>query len=68
MRHKHPIKFCLLVSAGVDIVLDPLGGLDTQKGFSLLKPLGMLIVFGKTFGNRNTGLNVFDESAVTFLY
>ncbi|KAM8730238.1 synaptic vesicle membrane protein VAT-1 homolog isoform 1-T6 [Acanthopagrus schlegelii] len=31
---------------GVDIVLDPLGGLDTQKGFSLLKPLGMLIVFG----------------------
>ncbi|KAK5906003.1 hypothetical protein CgunFtcFv8_001906 [Champsocephalus gunnari] len=31
---------------GVDIVLDPLGGSDTQKGFSLLKPLGMLIVFG----------------------
>uniref|UniRef100_H3CY10 Vesicle amine transport 1 n=1 Tax=Tetraodon nigroviridis TaxID=99883 RepID=H3CY10_TETNG len=31
---------------GVDIVLDPLGGLDTQKGFSLLKPLGTLIIFG----------------------
>ncbi|XP_012710482.2 synaptic vesicle membrane protein VAT-1 homolog [Fundulus heteroclitus] len=31
---------------GVDIVLDPLGGADTQKCFSLLKPLGMLIVFG----------------------
>lgn len=31
---------------GVDIVLDPLGGSDTQKGFSLLKPLGMIIVFG----------------------
>ncbi|XP_024140645.1 synaptic vesicle membrane protein VAT-1 homolog [Oryzias melastigma] len=31
---------------GVDIVLDPLGGSDTQKGFSLLKPLGILIVFG----------------------
>ncbi|KAF7642156.1 hypothetical protein LDENG_00263350 [Lucifuga dentata] len=31
---------------GVDIVLDPLGGIDTQKGFSLLKPLGTLIVFG----------------------
>ncbi|XP_047234103.1 synaptic vesicle membrane protein VAT-1 homolog [Girardinichthys multiradiatus] len=31
---------------GVDIVLDPLGGSDSQKGFSLLKPLGMLIVFG----------------------
>lgn len=33
---------------GVDIVLDPLGGSDTQKGFSLLKPLGILIVFGKS--------------------
>ncbi|XP_051273550.1 synaptic vesicle membrane protein VAT-1 homolog [Dicentrarchus labrax] len=31
---------------GVDIVLDPLGGSDTQKGFSLLKPMGTLIVFG----------------------
>ncbi|XP_070783239.1 synaptic vesicle membrane protein VAT-1 homolog [Enoplosus armatus] len=31
---------------GVDVVLDPLGGTDTQKGFSLLKPLGTLIVFG----------------------
>ncbi|KAL6094978.1 vat1 [Pungitius sinensis] len=31
---------------GVDIVLDPLGGSDTQKGFNLLKPLGTLIVFG----------------------
>ncbi|XP_072228896.1 synaptic vesicle membrane protein VAT-1 homolog [Leuresthes tenuis] len=31
---------------GVDIVLDPLGGSDTQKGFSLLKPMGMLIAFG----------------------
>ncbi|KAL3967779.1 P-type Cu+ transporter [Sarotherodon galilaeus] len=31
---------------GVDIVLDPLGGSDTQKGYSLLKPLGMIIVFG----------------------
>ncbi|XP_019739093.1 synaptic vesicle membrane protein VAT-1 homolog [Hippocampus comes] len=31
---------------GVDIVLDPLGGADTQKGFNLLKPLGSLVVFG----------------------
>uniref|UniRef100_A0A3Q3X0E0 Enoyl reductase (ER) domain-containing protein n=1 Tax=Mola mola TaxID=94237 RepID=A0A3Q3X0E0_MOLML len=31
---------------GVNIVLDPLSGSDTQKGFSLLKPLGTLIVFG----------------------
>ncbi|XP_031654892.1 synaptic vesicle membrane protein VAT-1 homolog [Oncorhynchus kisutch] len=31
---------------GLDIVLDPLGGSDTQKAFSLLKPMGTLIVFG----------------------
>lgn len=31
---------------GVDVVLDPLGGTDTQKGYSLLKPMGTLIVFG----------------------
>ncbi|XP_077358241.1 synaptic vesicle membrane protein VAT-1 homolog [Festucalex cinctus] len=31
---------------GVDIVLDPLGGADTQKGFNLLKPLGSIIAFG----------------------
>ncbi|XP_026207134.1 synaptic vesicle membrane protein VAT-1 homolog [Anabas testudineus] len=31
---------------GVDIVLDPLSGSDTQKGFNLLKPMGTLIVFG----------------------
>ncbi|KAM9774334.1 synaptic vesicle membrane protein VAT-1 homolog isoform 1-T3 [Syngnathus typhle] len=31
---------------GVDIVLDPLGGADTQKGFSLLKPFGSLVIFG----------------------
>lgn len=39
-------KFCFL-AAGVDIVLDPLGGSDTQKGFGLLKPLGTLITFGE---------------------
>lgn len=31
---------------GVDIVLDPLAGADTQKGFALLKPMGTIIVFG----------------------
>lgn len=31
---------------GVDVVLDPLGGSDTQKGFNLLKPMGSIIVFG----------------------
>ncbi|XP_017349981.1 synaptic vesicle membrane protein VAT-1 homolog [Ictalurus punctatus] len=31
---------------GVDIVLDPLGGSDTQKGYNLLKPMGKLISYG----------------------
>ncbi|XP_007908386.1 synaptic vesicle membrane protein VAT-1 homolog [Callorhinchus milii] len=31
---------------GVDIVLDPLGGADTAKGFHLLKPMGKIITFG----------------------
>ncbi|XP_062234882.1 synaptic vesicle membrane protein VAT-1 homolog [Platichthys flesus] len=35
---------------GVDIVLDPLGGSDTQKGFDLLKPMGSVIVFGAANG------------------
>lgn len=46
-RTKDYVQEILKISpTGVDIVLDPLGGLDTQKGFNLLKPLGMLIVFG----------------------
>uniref|UniRef100_A0A8C6WHE3 Vesicle amine transport 1 n=1 Tax=Neogobius melanostomus TaxID=47308 RepID=A0A8C6WHE3_9GOBI len=35
---------------GVDIVLDPLGGSDTQKGYNLLKPMGSIIVFGAANG------------------
>ncbi|XP_069809188.1 synaptic vesicle membrane protein VAT-1 homolog [Dendropsophus ebraccatus] len=31
---------------GVDIVLDPLGGSDTCKGYNLLKPMGKLVIFG----------------------
>ncbi|CAI5789788.1 vesicle membrane VAT-1 homolog [Podarcis lilfordi] len=31
---------------GVDIVLDPLGGSDTTKGFNLLKPMGKLVTYG----------------------
>lgn len=58
--------FLFCFSAGVDIVLDPLGGSDTQKGFSLLKPLGTLIVFGKTFGKRKTSFNAFVESALMY--
>lgn len=35
---------------GVDVVLDPLGGSDTQKGYNLLKPMGSIIVFGAANG------------------
>ncbi|XP_028826585.1 synaptic vesicle membrane protein VAT-1 homolog [Denticeps clupeoides] len=38
---------------GVDVVLDPLGGSDTQKGFNLLKPMGTLIMYGSA--NRLSG-------------
>jgi NADPH:quinone reductase-like Zn-dependent oxidoreductase len=38
---------------GLDLVLDALGGTDWKKGYSLLKPTGMLVAFG--FANMNTG-------------
>ncbi|KAL9976052.1 hypothetical protein ACROYT_G013287 [Oculina patagonica] len=31
---------------GVDIVLDPLSGADTKKGYNLLKPLGIIVCYG----------------------
>ncbi|KAL4617738.1 synaptic vesicle membrane protein VAT-1-like [Arapaima gigas] len=31
---------------GLDIILDPLGGSDTQKAFNLLKPMGKVITYG----------------------
>lgn len=31
---------------GVDVVLDPLGGWDTRRGYRLLRPAGRLITFG----------------------
>nr|KAF6297301.1 vesicle amine transport 1 [Myotis myotis] len=31
---------------GVNIVMDPLGGPDTAKGYNLLKPMGKLITYG----------------------
>lgn len=42
------LLFFRVCPEGVDIVLDPLGGVDTKKGYSLLKPLGILVCFGKT--------------------
>jgi NADPH:quinone reductase-like Zn-dependent oxidoreductase len=38
---------------GVDVVLDPLGGRDTRKGYRLLRPAGRLVAFG--FANLLSG-------------
>lgn len=46
-------KYNTFVSlSGVDIVLDPLGGSDTHKGYNLLKPMGKLISYGESEGTR----------------
>ncbi|XP_038634889.1 synaptic vesicle membrane protein VAT-1 homolog [Scyliorhinus canicula] len=51
----HPIDYSTLDYAeevrkispnGIDIVLDPLGGGDTTKGFNLLKPMGKIVLYG----------------------
>jgi synaptic vesicle membrane protein VAT-1 len=38
---------------GVDVVLDALGGGDWRKGYTLLRPAGMLVAFG--LANTNSG-------------
>ena len=38
---------------GVDVVLDPLGGRDTLKGYRLLRPGGRIVVYG--FANLQRG-------------
>jgi NADPH:quinone reductase-like Zn-dependent oxidoreductase len=38
---------------GVDVVLDPLGGRDTLKGYKLLRPAGRIVVYG--FANLQRG-------------
>src|SRR5471030_3277313 len=43
----------LTAGAGVDVVLDALGGRDWRKGYDLLKRCGRLICFG--FANLSTG-------------
>ena len=39
--------------AGVDVVLDALGGKDWKKGYELLRPMGRLVAFG--FSNMASG-------------
>jgi NADPH:quinone reductase-like Zn-dependent oxidoreductase len=36
----------LTEGAGVDLVLDPLGGKNWRRGYELLKPAGMLVAYG----------------------
>ena len=39
----------VFVITGVDIVLDPLSGDDSAKGYDLLKPMGKIIHYGKLY-------------------
>ncbi len=43
----HHLCLSSLCVLGLDIVLDPLGGSDTHKGYNLLKPMGKLISYGE---------------------
>lgn len=40
---------------GVDLVLDPLGGADWEKGYGLLAPAGLMIAFGLANANTSSG-------------
>ena len=57
----HSVDYCQAVRElshghGVDVVLDALGGTDWKRGYSLLRPAGLLIPFGwanmAKFGKR----------------
>ena len=47
--------FVRVCPEGVDIVLDPLGGADTKKGYNLLKPLGIIVMFGTFLNTCQSG-------------
>ncbi len=49
----------LTAGDGVDLVCDPLGGADWQKGYSLLRPGGVLICFGFANGAQPGRRNLF---------
>jgi len=60
---EHPIDYRVLdyvgeverltAGKGVDLVIDPLGGPDWRRGYSLLRPAGLLVLCG--FSNLATG-------------
>ncbi len=54
-RSKHYVDEIEAIAgrASLDLVLDPLGGGDWRKGYSLLRPSGMLIAYG--WANMNVG-------------
>jgi synaptic vesicle membrane protein VAT-1 len=55
-----------LAGDGVDVVLDPLGGKDTRKGFDLLRPGGRIVVYGfanVAGGDRRSLLRVLAQGA-----
>jgi synaptic vesicle membrane protein VAT-1 len=52
--------------AGVDVVLDPLGGADWRKGLKLLRPCGRLVAYGfanLTSGQRRRPLHMLSKAA-----
>jgi NADPH:quinone reductase-like Zn-dependent oxidoreductase len=52
--------------AGVDVVLDPLGGADWRKGLKLLRPCGRLVAYGfanLTSGQRRRPLHLLSSAA-----
>ncbi|EHB10754.1 Synaptic vesicle membrane protein VAT-1-like protein [Heterocephalus glaber] len=46
VRHRQGLRPPQTPGQGVDIVMDPLGGSDTAKGYGLLRPLGKVVSYG----------------------
>lgn len=49
---------------GVNVVLDPLGGKDTKKGYSILRPTGMIVAFGLANAHSGTKRSLLHASLV----
>ncbi|XP_046842607.1 synaptic vesicle membrane protein VAT-1 homolog isoform X2 [Xenia sp. Carnegie-2017] len=51
---------------GVDIVMDPLGGKDTMKGYDLLKPFGRIICFGAANQVKGQSKSLFNAAKMWY--
>ncbi|XP_028392255.1 synaptic vesicle membrane protein VAT-1 homolog [Dendronephthya gigantea] len=51
---------------GVDIVMDPLGGKDTMKGYDLLKPFGRIICFGMANIVKGQSKSIFSSAKIWY--